>query len=85
MYTPGMRGEVETAARPHGRVYACLALTMFFWGSAFPTSKMLVFEVRPEVAAVLRFGIGSLMLCGVWLVNRPGRALLEVARSFSAR
>jgi drug/metabolite transporter (DMT)-like permease len=38
---------------------------MVFWGSAFPTSKMLVFEVPPEVAAVLRFGIGSLLMMAI--------------------
>ena len=35
---------------------------MVFWGSAFPTSKMLVLEVPPEVGAVLRFGFGSLLM-----------------------
>jgi len=38
---------------------------MFFWGSAFPTSKMLVLEVAPEVGAVLRFGIGSLVMMAI--------------------
>jgi len=38
---------------------------MFFWGSAFPTSKMLVLEVPPEVAAVLRFGVGSLLMMAI--------------------
>jgi len=52
----------DSAARPHGRVYAGLVLTMVFWGSAFPTSKMLVLEVPPEVGATLRFGIGSLLM-----------------------
>jgi drug/metabolite transporter (DMT)-like permease len=55
----------DTAVRPYGRVYAGLVLTMFFWGSAFPTSKMLVLEVPPEVAAVLRFGFGSLLMMAI--------------------
>ena len=61
-----MRGEGgEKAARPHGRVYAGLVLTMVFWGSAFATSKMLVLEVAPEVGAVLRFGFGSLLMMAI--------------------
>ncbi|MGB7631303.1 MAG: DMT family transporter, partial [Candidatus Deferrimicrobium sp.] len=55
----------DREARPHGRVYAGLVLTMVFWGSAFPTSKMLVLEVPPEVAAVLRFGAGSLLMMAI--------------------
>jgi len=55
----------KSAAHPRGRVYAGLVLTMFFWGSAFPTSKMLVLEVPPEVGAVLRFGFGSLLMMAI--------------------
>jgi drug/metabolite transporter (DMT)-like permease len=51
-----------TMGSPYGRVYAGLVLTMVFWGSAFPTSKMLVLEVPPEVGAVMRFGFGSLLM-----------------------
>jgi drug/metabolite transporter (DMT)-like permease len=68
-----MRGASnDRAAHPHGRVYAGLVLTMFFWGSAFPTSKMLVLEVPPEVAAVLRFGFGSLLMMAI-LFRRSAR------------
>jgi drug/metabolite transporter (DMT)-like permease len=68
-----MRGEGgDTTVRPFGRVYAGLVLTMFFWGSAFPTSKMLVLEVPPEVAAVLRFGFGSLLMMAI-LFRRSAR------------
>ena len=52
-------------SRGYGRVYAGLVLTMVFWGSAFPTSKMLVLEVPPEVGAALRFGIGSLLMMAI--------------------
>ena len=38
---------------------------MVFWGSAFATSKMLVLEVPPEVGAVLRFGLGSLLMMAI--------------------
>lgn len=55
----------EAEGRASGRLYAGLLLTMFFWGSAFPTSKMLVLEVPPEVGAVLRFGFGSLLMMAV--------------------
>lgn len=63
---------------PRRRVYAGLVLTMVFWGSAFATSKMLVLEVPPEVGAVLRFGLGSLLMMAI-LFRRsakpfPGRA-----------
>ena len=51
--------------RSHGRVYAGLVLTMVFWGSAFVTSKMIVFDVPPEVGAVLRFGLGSVLMMGI--------------------
>ena len=55
----------DSPPHPHGRVYAGLVLTMFFWGSAFATSKMLVLEVPPEVGAVLRFGFGSLLMMAI--------------------
>jgi drug/metabolite transporter (DMT)-like permease len=55
----------NSPAHAHGRVYAGLVLTMFFWGSAFATSKMLVLEVLPEVGAVLRFGFGSLLMMAI--------------------
>ena len=45
---------------------------MFFWGSAFATSKMLVLEVPPEVGAVLRFGFGSLLMMAI-LFRRSAR------------
>jgi drug/metabolite transporter (DMT)-like permease len=56
---------LEKGTPPHGRVYAGLVLTMVFWGSAFPTSKMLVLEVPPEVGATLRFGVGSLLMMAI--------------------
>jgi drug/metabolite transporter (DMT)-like permease len=52
-------------ARSYRRVYAGLVLTMVFWGSAFVASKMIVFDVPPEVGAVLRFGLGALLMMGV--------------------
>jgi drug/metabolite transporter (DMT)-like permease len=68
-----MRGTgEESAGQRYRRVYAGLMLTMFFWGSAFPTSKMLVLEVPPEVGAVLRFGLGSLLMMGI-LFRRSAR------------
>ena len=59
----GASHEKREATR--GRIYAGLILTMLFWGSAFPTSKMLVLEVPPEVGAVLRFGFGSLLMMAI--------------------
>lgn len=57
---------------PPTRVYLGLVLTMVFWGSAFVGSKMLVLEVPPAVGAVLRFGLGALLMMGV-LFRRAAR------------
>jgi drug/metabolite transporter (DMT)-like permease len=38
---------------------------MLFWGSAYATSKMIVREVPPDAAAVLRFGIGALAMVAI--------------------
>ncbi|RJP20900.1 MAG: DMT family transporter [Deltaproteobacteria bacterium] len=77
VYIPGMPERIEEpGARSHGRVYAGLVLTMAFWGSAFATSKMLVLEVAPEVGAVLRFGLGSLLLLAV-LFRRSANPIPE--------
>ncbi|HEY3489054.1 MAG TPA: EamA family transporter [Candidatus Deferrimicrobiaceae bacterium] len=55
-------GRQATAA---GRARAGLVLTMLLWGSAYATSKMIVQEVPPDAAAVLRFGIGALLMVGI--------------------
>ena len=47
------------------RVSLGLVLTMVFWGSAFVTSKMIVFDVPPEVGAILRFGLGAILMMGI--------------------
>lgn len=49
-----------------------LVLTMVFWGSAFVGSKVIVFEVPPEVGAVLRFGLGAILMMGA-LFRRSAR------------
>lgn len=41
------------------KTYLMLVTTMFFWGSAFVTSKMAVGVIPPSVAAFLRFGLGT--------------------------
>lgn len=61
-------------AKPPGRVYAGLILTMLFWGSAFATSKMIVLDVPPEVGAVLRFGLGAALMMAV-LFRRSARPI----------
>ncbi len=38
---------------------------MLFWGSAYVTSKMIVREVPPDAAAVLRFGFGAIIMVGI--------------------
>jgi len=61
-----MPDRTEAAAIPgRGRVHLGLILTMVFWGSAFVGSKMIVFDVSPRVAAVLRFGLGAFLMMGV--------------------
>ncbi len=54
------------------RVRLGLVLTMVFWGSAFPASKIIVLHVRPEVGAVLRFGLGALLM-GAILFRRAAQ------------
>ncbi len=61
----------ETGPRP-GRVRLGLVLTMVFWGSAFPASKIIVLHVSPEVGAVLRFGLGALLMAAI-LFRRSAR------------
>ncbi len=62
---------METGPRP-GRVRLGLVLTMVFWGSAFPASKIIVLHVSPEVGAVLRFGLGALLMAAI-LFRRSAR------------
>jgi len=59
---------------PPTRVYLGLIATMVFWGSAFVASKMIVFDVPPEVGAILRFGLGALLMMGV-LFRRSAQPL----------
>lgn len=57
-----------------------LLLTMMLWGSGFVSSKLLVGDVSYDVAAVLRFGSGSIiLLCAVPLRERAGISRREVA------
>lgn len=60
------------------RVHLGLVLTMVFWGSAFATSKIVVLHVPPEVGAVLRFGLGALLMTGI-LFRRAARPVPERA------
>ncbi len=62
---------MEGAPRP-GRVRLGLVLTMVFWGSAFPASKIIVLHVSPDVGAVLRFGLGALLMAAI-LFRRSAR------------
>jgi drug/metabolite transporter (DMT)-like permease len=57
----------DRSDRPSGAsTYLMLTLTMALFGSAFTGSKVLASEVPPQVAALLRFGCGALVLLG-WL------------------
>lgn len=64
-------------------VYLMLTVTMALWGSAFPVSKVLVADVPHQVAALLRFGSGGLIML-LWLLITRGRISLtrqEVGRA----
>ncbi|WP_229891562.1 DMT family transporter [Streptomyces mashuensis] len=52
-----------------------LVLTMALWGSAFPASKVMVGDVPHQVAALLRFGFGGLVMLA-WLLGTGGRLAL---------
>ena len=67
-----MKAPSGTNPGPRLPVQLGLVLTMVFWGSAFVTSKMIVFEVPPDVGAVLRFGLGAVLMMGV-LFRRSAR------------
>ena len=67
-----MKAPSGTNPGPRLPVQLGLVLTMVFWGSAFVTSKMIVFEVPPDVGAVLRFGLGAILMMGV-LFRRSAR------------
>src|SRR5512142_3031369 len=56
------------------RVYSGLLLTMVFWGSAFVASKIVVVAVPPDVGAVLRFGLGALLMAAI-LFRRAARPI----------
>lgn len=49
---------------------AQLVLVVALWGSAFATSKLIVHEVPPAVAALLRFGGGAIVLMAMVLAVR---------------
>lgn len=51
---------------------AQLVLVVALWGSAFATSKLVVQEVPPATAALLRFGGGAVVLVAMTLVVRRG-------------
>jgi drug/metabolite transporter (DMT)-like permease len=57
----------------NGRVpsYGGLLLTMVFWGGAFPASKWATEQMPHAVAALLRFGGGTVVLLVAVAVLRP--------------
>ena len=80
-----MKDPPETHGRPVIPVHLGLVLTMVFWGSAFVGSKVIVFDVPPEVGAVLRFGLGAILMMSV-LFRRSARPVppREVWRRIAA-
>ncbi len=58
--------------------YLALLLTMIGWGSAFPTSEIAVDSVPHEVAALLRFGGGAVMLLILLMVSRGAARRMSV-------
>jgi drug/metabolite transporter (DMT)-like permease len=59
-------------------VYAMLTLTVALWGSAFPASKVVVDSVPHQVAALLRFGFGGLVIVA-WLLASGRRLTVSLA------
>jgi drug/metabolite transporter (DMT)-like permease len=57
--------------------YLNLLITMAFFGSAFASSKQVVGEIPHQVAAVLRFGGGALVLVVAVLLVARGRFTLD--------
>ncbi|WP_457512042.1 DMT family transporter [Streptomyces sp. TE33382] len=69
-------GAAQRGGAPDGAsVYLMLTVTMALWGSAFPVSKAAVEAVPHQVAALLRFGSGGLVML-VWLLATGGRISL---------
>ncbi|MGR7028202.1 DMT family transporter [Geodermatophilus sp. URMC 62] len=68
-----MKTEVRSDAESGATPYAYLLVTMALFGSAFASSKLVVGEVPHQVAALLRFGGGALVLLLLALVIRKGR------------
>ncbi|MFD4369982.1 DMT family transporter [Rhodococcus sp. NPDC058521] len=64
--------------------YLYLLTTMAFFGSAFASSKMVVGELPHQVAAVLRFGGGALILILAMLMIRTRRPKITRANVFRA-
>jgi drug/metabolite transporter (DMT)-like permease len=60
-----MKAPSGTDPGPRIPVPLGLVLPMVFWGSAFVTSKLIVFEVPPDGGAVLRFGLGAVLMMGL--------------------
>ena len=63
-------GDDARAAAP----YAYLITTMALFGSAFASSKLVVGEIPHQVAALLRFGGGALVLLMLASVSRKRHA-----------
>lgn len=57
----------------NGRVtsYGGLLLTMVFWGGAFPASKWATEQIPHTVAALMRFGVGAVVLLVSVAILRP--------------
>lgn len=63
--------EMSEPDRTNAAPYVYLFITMVFFGTAFTSSKVVVEHVPHDVAGVLRFGGGALILV-VLLCVRPG-------------
>jgi drug/metabolite transporter (DMT)-like permease len=62
------------ADRRESSTYLMLVVTMALWGSAFAGSKVALVHVPHGVAAMLRFGLGALLMVG-WLAFVGGLRL----------
>lgn len=62
--------------RPLRQVYLLLLLTTVFWGGTPVAGKLVIHDIPPLTAGVLRYGLATLLLLGVfWRQLRPAGRL----------
>ncbi len=62
MSAAGAPADGTRAGMPLWRIYAIILVTMLLWGGTAVSGKLLIQDVRPLTAGVLRYGITALLL-----------------------